>query len=77
MEGGGWVESTIRLISAEAEALLGLTELGNIQIRIYKNSCIVTSLKHFLTFKILGMHGRRDPLLELLVGAKNIKCCRA
>ena len=31
--GGGWVESIIRLISAkaEAEALLGLAELGNIQ----------------------------------------------
>ena len=30
--GGGWVESRIRLISAEAEAeaLLGLAELGNI-----------------------------------------------
>ena len=29
--GGGWVESRIRLISAEtkAEALLGLAELGN------------------------------------------------
>ena len=26
--GGGWVESIIKLISAEAEALLGLTELG-------------------------------------------------
>ena len=31
--GGGWEESIIRLISAEAEAeaLLGLVELGNIQ----------------------------------------------
>ena len=28
--GGGRVESIIRLISAEAEALLGLAELGNI-----------------------------------------------
>ena len=36
MGGGGWVESRIRLISAEteAEALLGLAELGNITIII-------------------------------------------
>ena len=27
---GGWVESRIKLISAEAEALLGLAELGKI-----------------------------------------------
>ena len=27
--GGGWVESIIRLISAEAEAWLDLAELGN------------------------------------------------
>ena len=28
---GGWVESIIRLISAETEALLGLAELGKRQ----------------------------------------------
>ena len=33
--GLGWVESIIRLISAEAEALLGLAELGNFVKDIY------------------------------------------
>ena len=38
MGGWGWVESRIRLISAkaEAEALLGLAELGNIEM-LYEN----------------------------------------
>ena len=36
---GGWVESRIKLISAEAEALLCLAELGNINI--------VANLKYF------------------------------
>ena len=38
---GGWVESRIRLISAEAEAeaLLGLAELGNITIKTRDTIC--------------------------------------
>ena len=35
---GGWEEAIIRLISAEAEALLGLAELGNISNRFFDSS---------------------------------------
>ena len=31
-----WVESIIKLISAEAEALLGLAELGNIYLFLHE-----------------------------------------
>ena len=38
MGGVGWEESRIKLISAEAEALLGLAELGNIYSGVLKTS---------------------------------------
>ena len=41
--GGGWVESIIRLISAEAEAeaLLGLAELGNYWLYLDNRKIVV------------------------------------
>ena len=61
--GWGWVESIIRLISAEAEAFLGLAVLGKILLIYGTDFIFAVMSRHFNVSyftELRGMHQRKN-----------------